>query len=521
MSQHTDSRHNEDSLSSQQEATQAVERLLTLSPPTIRRTVQVTNRKPNQTTDIASPPGAVVDFLASMTSHYNTLSNSVTPHLFVQLCKDYNARKFEETSFYVAAYRLFFETGASHLIPGLRAFLPATWREVDLGWLNSAIEGDSERQRGLARKTFGGLAAMVETGMSKPKTPAASAIPPKTLGIEVESTPPSKQKKKRTPINGFRATYRTDLEDPTTPSRSAAPTLTSGSDTKSAYQSSSGTSASPTSSRSPKDSISPPTKKLTHRNKNNAPSTTTPTHSGSDNRDTPQPPTSSPDAPPPVDKQSKLPPASTIPHIGPIYPTTRAIIARSHKPYVHALCGQIFGHPAEVQRHHNGQGGRPGCWEKSGKPEGDDGRWDKHDSCKVKLSDVEYVKVQEGWVVTNWGSVSVEGLREGVGIGGVSKGGTAKLSIGKAGEGKKRKIVAKPQRPVPEIEHRAIQSESESESDSADEDAEDVDKYMDLLTPEEPGAKRQRILKLEEDTDVVFEELAAVRAAALGLRTRK
>ena len=111
-----------------------------------------------------------------------------------------------------------------------------------------------------------------------------------------------------------------------------------------------------------------------------------------------------------------IPPASTIPHLGPIYRDKRAILSRpKHKPYIHALCGDRFGHPAEVQRHHNGQGGRPGCWAKKGKPSDEaGGAWDEHVSCKVKLTDLGFVRVRDGFVVTSWGGVrGVEGLREG------------------------------------------------------------------------------------------------------------
>lgn len=173
-----------------------------------------------------------------------------------------------------------------------------------------------------------------------------------------------------------------------------------------------------------------------------------------------------------------------------------------------------FGHPAEVQRHHNGQGGRPGCWEKSGKPEKEEGRWDGDESCKVKLAEVQYVKVQEGWVVTSWGNAVVERvLREDAGKDlecGISKFDTAKV-----GEGKKRKAGVKPQRALKVETHAA----SENEDESASEDAEEVDEYMEPLSPQEPAEKRQKVSKMEEASGP--EEHAAVRAAALGLRTRK
>jgi len=175
-----------------------------------------------------------------------------------------------------------------------------------------------------------------------------------------------------------------------------------------------------------------------------------------------------------------------------------------------------FGHPAEVQRHHNGQGGRPGCWEKSGKPEGDEGKWDRDESCRVKLADVQYVKVQEGWVVTGWGRAGVERVL-GEGAGEDFQGGTAETETVKSGEGKKREVGVKPQL-APNVE---IHAASENEGESASEDGEEVDEYTEPLSPKEPGAKRQKVSKVEENNRAGSEEHAAVRAAALGLRTRK
>jgi hypothetical protein len=157
-----------------------------------------------------------------------------------------------------------------------------------------------------------------------------------------------------------------------------------------------------------------------------------------------------------------------------------------------------------VQRHHNGQSGRPGCWEKSGKPDGEDGQWDRDASCEIKLSDLEYVKVQEGWVVTSWGSVNVEGVREGEDEDD-KVGGTVEALIAETGKGKKRKAVAK-SKPVVEVDARVESEDSSEDAEGSDESPE----------PEAPKAKRQKVVKTEKGGSD-----AAVRAAALGLRTRK
>lgn len=118
--------------------------------------------------------------------------------------------------------------------------------------------------------------------------------------------------------------------------------------------------------------------------------------------------------------------------------------------------------------------------------------------------------------MTSWGSAEVERvLKEDAGE--EVKGGIAKTDAAKAGEGKKRKIGAKPQQ-APKTEPHAT---SESEDESASEDDGEVDEYTESQSPQEPGAKRQKVSNVEEDTTSVAEEHAAVRAAALGLRRRK
>lgn len=101
---------------------------------------------------------------------------------------------------------------------------------------------------------------------------------------------------------------------------------------------------------------------------------------------------------------SKDSPAPTHPPSSKVYPTRRAILSRPlTKPYIHALCRQRFGHPQDVRRHHIGQGGRPGCWERNGKP---DREWDEHESCKVTFGDLVVKKVEGGFVVLDWGNAT-------------------------------------------------------------------------------------------------------------------
>lgn len=483
-----------------QQQAKHVERLLSLSPTTLRHSIQPTSRNATDATTVAPPTGRETPYFASLSSHYAALSDSVTPRLFLQMCKDYNQRKLSELDFYTDVYRLFFETNGTHLMPGLREFLPGAWCDINLSWLNRGVEAESEKEQKTAREHIGKLAELVESRMKDPEVSIGSAVVAREVDLEAMPTPPAVQKKRR-PLNGFRSTYRQHLSDIDITLRPNAPAPRTDSNKNSPLPST--TRPSPIFGHRP-SLISTPTstKKISFRKAKKGKSPTPFNLSESDVHEAPQSSTSSPTTPLATKPQPSLPLASSIPHLGPIYPTTRAILARSNKPYVHALCGQRFGYPAEVQRHHNGQSGRPGCWEKSGKPDGEAGQWDNDASCKVKLSDLEYVKVQEGWVVTSWGSVNLEGIREGEH--GEASGGVAKGVD--TGKGNKRKAVARPR----EVESPVKNDEETSES------ADDFDEYS-----EEPGAKRQKVMKIDEGAVATSGTDAAVRAAALGLRARK
>lgn len=95
---------------------------------------------------------------------------------------------------------------------------------------------------------------------------------------------------------------------------------------------------------------------------------------------------------------SRLPPASSVPHVGPVFSDSKAIIYRASKPYIHGICGRAYAHPNDVRHHHEGLGGgtRKGC-----KGTGKDKhlRWDDHPSCKIALKMLNYVSVAEGVVI--------------------------------------------------------------------------------------------------------------------------
>ncbi|KAK1810204.1 hypothetical protein LTR12_015437 [Friedmanniomyces endolithicus] len=105
--------------------------------------------------------------------------------------------------------------------------------------------------------------------------------------------------------------------------------------------------------------------------------------------------TSSPDS-----SQSALHPefhthAADHEHIGPIYPTRRAILARTEKPYIHLACGQGYPHPQDVGGHHKTCSAVRGRIRKAG----DYVEWNAHESCRVGYPELKYTKVVEGYVV--------------------------------------------------------------------------------------------------------------------------
>ncbi|KAK4569357.1 hypothetical protein LTR86_003119 [Recurvomyces mirabilis] len=93
-------------------------------------------------------------------------------------------------------------------------------------------------------------------------------------------------------------------------------------------------------------------------------------------------------------------PGSEVPHVGKIYPTRRAILARDDKPYIHNACGQGFKHPDDVRKHHN-----QNCDSAKTLQGEKKSLWNDHASCKIQLSQLEYCKVEDGFVVLDQASL--------------------------------------------------------------------------------------------------------------------
>ncbi|GAB1737034.1 hypothetical protein NU219Hw_g396t1 [Hortaea werneckii] len=107
-------------------------------------------------------------------------------------------------------------------------------------------------------------------------------------------------------------------------------------------------------------------------------------------------------------KRNKLAnmPADQVPHVGPIFPSRRAILARDSRPYIHSICGHAFKHVEDVKSHHYGNASKMvGCLVIRAAV-AQDGRgaiaefpaWDTHESCKVGYSDIQYTQTKDGFV---------------------------------------------------------------------------------------------------------------------------
>ncbi|KAI7499172.1 kinase-like protein [Hortaea werneckii] len=102
-------------------------------------------------------------------------------------------------------------------------------------------------------------------------------------------------------------------------------------------------------------------------------------------------------------------PATSVPHVGPIFPSRRAIFARDSRPYIHSICGRGFKHMDDVKSHHYGSASKKvGCpviraavAERGRKVIDDFPAWDTHESCKIRYTDIKYQETKNGYVILN------------------------------------------------------------------------------------------------------------------------
>ncbi|KAI7215089.1 kinase-like protein [Hortaea werneckii] len=102
-------------------------------------------------------------------------------------------------------------------------------------------------------------------------------------------------------------------------------------------------------------------------------------------------------------------PADQVPHVGPVFPSRRAILARDSRPYIHSICGRGFKHVDDVKSHHFGNASKMVGCPVIRAVVATDGRkaiakfpaWDTHESCKVGYTDIQCTQTKDGYVFLN------------------------------------------------------------------------------------------------------------------------
>ncbi|KAK0327908.1 hypothetical protein LTS16_001749 [Friedmanniomyces endolithicus] len=155
---------------------------------------------------------------------------------------------------------------------------------------------------------------------------------------------------------------------------------------------------------------------------------------------------SSPDSSPPALHPESHTHAADHDHIGPIYPTRRAILARTEKPYIHLACGQGYPHPQDVSGHHKTCSAVRGRSKKAN----DYVERNAHESCRIGYPELKYTKVVEGYVVLERESVEkieravesglafLRAQREEGAVGEEVVGAEVEKRVGRKGPGKRR-----------------------------------------------------------------------------------
>lgn len=401
------------------------------------------------------PTLSMHQFIQAFSNHYRNCPPALAT--FESLCVNFNNGKIDPTQFYAGVYRIMYRTKSMDLLEGFQEFVPGQWKGRDMTWFHRAIEKEIDDKFG-SQRTMGGvpskryLGEEAESGRTrkaakkavanvkdqlrkvrgqlpeplkaakslpvklpeprkswivklpvrfdetarklvsnkqapvpdKPRVEEAASLP--ACEVEAKSTP---SRKKKVPINGFRA----DGQGETPPSKTCAtPTrATDAGNTDEQIPRSSPLSSpdtpSATTASSPLDQSAP------------AKRTTT----GQDTEAFSRPVTKF--------RHGTLS-ATQVPHVGPIYPTRRAVLARSDKPYLHKLCYMAFSHPQDVKHHATGSASKPvSCPiiksrnEHSRSSVGRDGEWNAHESCSVSYPDINYTRVKEGFVILDQASL--------------------------------------------------------------------------------------------------------------------
>ncbi|KAK5126056.1 hypothetical protein LTR85_011411 [Meristemomyces frigidus] len=406
-----------------------------------------------------APTLSMYQFIQAFTTHYRNCPPALAS--FKAICLQFNRKLIDSQQFYLSIYRILYRSGATHLIDALQEFVPCQWRGVAMQWFQREVEQEAHEKfgppqimsRGIGKRQIEaeaessvragkaakravakvrelvGRAKAQPSGPSKvtttltsesqeprvslivklpvrfdenaPRLPSkkqaslqdqlkvegAAAVQAPAQMMEKKPQPQKKKKKvKKVPVNGFRAGSQ-----PETPIPKAGVTLTEMSDmiADDRHPRSAGSSplsslaSSPSSQTYPPDNVTSARRAATGTKLEATPAASAP----------------------PKKFGHGLLSAKEVPHVGPIYKTRHAVLARADKPYIHALCGMGFTHPQDVKFHHSGGAGKPPLCPviKARNEQGRgtverDGEWNAHESCKVSYPDLNYTSVKEGFV---------------------------------------------------------------------------------------------------------------------------
>lgn len=334
--------------------------------------------------------GEGLTFVQDFATHFAGDMNALAT--FEALCKDYNRQSINEVEFVTSMQRLLHRTKAVHLIAGFVKFLPAAWKDADMSWLNRAVAHDfDKRQKPLLQQ----------------------------LDIGAPSNTKSKQKKKR-PINAFSTADNTEVSSgdisivkfpvcqqhetsaPLTPPPSATEIPPAAFSNAAAAEGQpiveewalagdvSATTALPV-KFGKTDPATMSKRKASKQLKKSAsmlspPPRTSPTlHIPEGNFDEA------------INRKGQVGDkyAAEVKHVGPVYETRRAVLARTCRPYIHIHCGGRFSHPGDVKAHHK----KANCLDLHERHKYAQIAWDEHPSCKADYAQINYAKVRDGYVI--------------------------------------------------------------------------------------------------------------------------
>lgn len=342
---------------------------------------------------------------------------------FDDLHKEYNKHFIDETAFYVDVCRLLHRTKTLHLLPLLAQSVPCQWTPGTLKWVHSAVKRECGRgqvewvdslqeQKRKKKRPINGYVAEPQLPRSRLRYKQETSLPPlRTFQLQSEQKDRTvKSVCKPSPPNGRKVRRALVLRPKMT---SPGSTAANG---RNAANSNTHGKTEHIDTASDDDFVAV--------DKASKPSARTSRKRRAPSSSPPQPPTKKPER-----KQYGNAHSSTVPHVGPVYPTRRAILSRASYPYIHAACGEGSKHPQDVKGHHRVctavQRQKQGGAEETDQGKSTGGQqqqqqWDEHESCKIGYPHVRYARVLDGFVVLD--QESWDRIERAVGAGLRSKG---------------------------------------------------------------------------------------------------